>query len=271
MNSPVAIVTGASAGIGLATTEHLIRSGWRVIMVARTAQTLRREADRLGERAVPWPLDVANLEALAELPAVVVQRHGRLDLVVNNAGAHHRGPVLSRSEAELAELIHINLAAPVVLSRAAAPLLPPGGCIVNVASLAGKLPLAGGATYSAAKAGLRFFTQALAEELPHLRISVVSPGPVDTGFIAEGLDAVSDMVFSQPMSSADEVAEAILRCLALPSTEISLPWASGKLATLGYVWSALARALRPMMLARGKAGKARYRAQLAARSHGSGS
>jgi hypothetical protein len=261
-NEPrVALVTGASSGIGLAVAEALVGRGMRVVMVARTAATLEREASRLGPFAVPWRLDVADLGALAKLPGDVKTRLGRLDVVVNNAGVHHRGPALQRTPAELAEMVHVNLAAPIVLSRAAAPELPKGGVIVNIASLAGMVPLPDAATYSATKAGLRFFTRALAVELPHLRISTVSPGPVDTGFLSD-VDHVSDMVFSQPMSGAGEVAAAVVRCLDLPSTEIALPWASGKLATLGYLSPALQAALRPALARRGARAKARYKAKM---------
>lgn len=264
-DSPVVLVTGASAGIGLAVVEALIARGTRAVMIARTAETLEREAARLGPLAVPWALDVADLGALARLPGEVKARFGRLDAVVNNAGLHHRGPVLQQSAAGLADMVTVNLCAPIVLSRAAAPELPPGGAIINVASLAGMVPLPDGATYSSTKAGLRFFTRAMAGELPHLRISVVSPGPVDTGFLAD-IDQVSVMVFSQPMSTAAEVADAVIRCLELPSTEIAMPWASGKLATLGYLSPMMYTALRPTMARRGARAKEKYKARLLGRT-----
>lgn len=267
MSSPVAIVTGASAGIGLATAARLIAAGWRVVLVARTASTLEREAARLGPNAVPWPLDVGDLPALAALPAAVVERLGRLDLVVNNAGAHRRGPALGHDALALAEMVTVNLSAPVALTRAAIPLLPDGGCVVNVASIAGKMPLPDASAYSATKVGLRFFTLALAQELPRLRISVVSPGPVFTDFILSDLDRMTDLSLSQPMSTADEIAAAILSCLDRPSCEIDIPASSGRLATVGYLMPWVRRLLRPALEARGRRNRARYKAQLAAREN----
>ncbi|MCB9696973.1 MAG: SDR family oxidoreductase [Alphaproteobacteria bacterium] len=258
----VIVVTGGSAGIGLAVCRKLANDGATVVMVARTASTVEREAAAIG--AVPWPLDVGDLTALAALPAAVVERCGRLDAIVNNAGVHHRGRVDGRTTEQLAQMVHVNLTAPIVLSRAALDHLPAGGAIVQVASLAGRLPLQDAATYSATKAGLRFFTRALADERKDLVIGTVSPGPVDTGFFGEDLSQVSDMVFSQPMSTADEVADAVIAVMDRGG-EVSLPASSGALTTLGYLIPGLSRALRPTMLKRGAAAKKAYGEKLARR------
>jgi hypothetical protein len=256
----VAIVTGASAGIGRSVARKLAADGATVVMVARTRDALEAAAKDVG---VAWPLDVGELAALPRLVDEVVARFGRLDVLVNNAGVHHRGPVADQTADGLAQMVQVNLTAPIVLSRAALPHLPAGGAIVNVTSLAGRLPLRDSATYSATKAGLRFFTRALAEERPDLIVSCVSPGPVDTGFFAD-LAQVSDLTFSQPMSSADQVADAVIACLSRPSTEISLPASSGALTLLGYLSPGLVRILRPSMIRRGARNKAAYAARKAA-------
>jgi short-subunit dehydrogenase len=258
----VALVTGASAGIGLAVCRKLVAQGARVAMVARTRKTLEEAAAAVGggEAALAFPLDVGDLAALERLPAQVAARCGRLDFVVNNAGVHHRGPVANRSAADLAAMINVNLTAPIVLSRAALPLLPSGGAIVNVASLAGFLPVRDAATYSASKAGLRAFGSALAAELEPRGIAVctVSPGPVDTDFFLAELDAVTPITFSQPMSTPDQVADAVIACLRGGRQEIAMPWFSGKLATLAYLSPTLLRVLRPMMERAGARKKAAY-------------
>ncbi len=253
----VAIVTGASAGIGLAVTRQLVARGITVVMVARTRSTLESAAAKVGSGAVPWPLDVGDLSALAALPDAVVARFGRLDIVVNNAGAHHRGPVESVTPEQLAEMVHVNLSAPIVLTRAALPHLKPGASIIDVASLAGRVPFPNAATYSASKVGLRYFSASLAEERPDLRVCLVSPGPVDTGFFGD-LEKVSPMVFSQPMVSADQVAERVLACLEGDSREIAIPRASGWLTTLGSLLPWLRRALTPMLKRKGERAKAAY-------------
>lgn len=260
----VAIVTGASAGIGLAVCRKLIAAGARVAMVARTQKTLEEAAASLGggERALTFPLDVGDLAELERLPQRVADRCGRLDFVINNAGVHRRGPVADRSVADLVAMVTVNLTAPIVLTRAALPLLPPGGAVVNVASLAGFLPVRDAATYSATKAGLRTFARAVDDELRPRRIAVytVSPGPVDTDFFLGELDNVTPITFSQPMSTPEQVAEAVMRCLRGGRQEIAIPWFSGKLATLAYLSPKFLRALRPAMEKMGARKKAAYAA-----------
>jgi short-subunit dehydrogenase len=260
----VALVTGASSGIGLAVTEKLIAAGAMVAMVARRKGALEELVARLGsDRAAAFPADVTDLEALTGLPAQVVARFGRLDILVNNAGLNHRGPILKHTSRALGDIITTNLTAPVVLTRAAVEKIAPGGAIVNVASLAGMIPVPHEAAYSASKAGLRAFTRSLREEFPELHVSTVCPGPVDTGFFGE-IAEVPNLVFSQPMSSADDVADAVLACIQGGIPEIALPRMSGVLATAGYVFPALTRMLRPMLERRGAAAKARYAKRKAA-------
>ncbi len=256
----VALVTGASSGIGLAVAERLVAAGASVALVARTATTLDEVAGRLGrERALALPCDVRDFARLAELPGKVVERFGGLDILVNNAGLNHRGSIFEQSPQNLADVITTNLTAPVFLTRACAEHLRPGGAVVNVASLAGMIPVEHEAAYSASKAGLRAFTRSLALDLAErgVRASSVCPGPVDTGFFGD-VESVPDLVFSQPMRSADEVAEAVLRAIREGTPEIAIPAMSGKLATLGYLFPRIERALKPMLKRRGAANKKAY-------------
>ena len=256
----IALITGASAGIGLAVARKLVAQGTRVALVARTERTLRAAADSLSGLAAIFPLDVKDLPALAALPARVVAQLGGLDIVVNNAGLNHRGAMLTHEALDLADVVTTNLTAPVVLCRAAAPLLREGGCIVNVASLAGMVPVRFQATYGASKAGLRAFSRAIRQELRErgIAVSVVSPGPVDTGFFGDDLSKVPDIVFSQPMSTAEQVADAVLACIRDGHEELAVPWLSGKLCTLGYLSPRLLGLLRPSMERRGARAKRAY-------------
>jgi short-subunit dehydrogenase len=266
----VAIVTGASSGIGLATTRKLAARGVRVALVARTESRLNEIAAELGTAsASAFPLDVTDRAALQSLPERVVEKFGRLDIVVNNAGVNHRGSVAERTGEELASIIETNLVAPILLSRAALPHLKKNGCIVNVASLAGKIPLPHEATYSSSKWGLRAFSRALDFELAErgIRVCAVNPGPVDTGFFGDARD-VPDIVFSQPMSTADQIADAVLRAIDGEANEIDVPLASGKLCTLGYLFPSVFMGLRPLLEKRGAKNKERF---LASRQGGGAS
>jgi short-subunit dehydrogenase len=249
----VALVTGASSGIGLAVAHEVVRRGGRVALVARTESTLVRVAKELGDdRAVAFPVDVRDAAAVRALPGDVVKRFGRLDVLVNNAGANKRGAFLERTPVELDDILGTNLVAPVLLTHATLPHLGRGSFIVNVASLAGKVPVPHEATYSASKAGLRAFSRALDVELAGqgIRVSVVNPGPVDTGFLGD-ITNVPDLVFSQPMSSAEQVALAVMRAVDNGLLEIDVPAVSGKLATLGYLSPRFFAVLRPLLAKRG--------------------
>lgn len=251
-----AIVTGASSGIGLATARLLITRGYQVALVARGRADLERAAAELGDRAYARPCDVADIEALGGLVSECADRFGAIDVLVNNAGAHYRGSMLRHSPHDLARMIDVNTAAPIALTRAVVDHMPRGGVIVNVTSLAGKVPVPGSATYSGSKAGLRFWALAAAEDLAPLgiRIANVNPGPVDTGFFAGDLDNVAPITFSQPMSTADEVAQAVWKAIESDKSplEIDVPAMSGRLSTLGYVSPHLRRVLRPVLEKRGQ-------------------
>jgi hypothetical protein len=246
------VITGASAGIGEAAARQFAAEGALVVLAARGEQKLQSVVDSL-PKAMGVPTDVGNGDACKALIGAAVAAHGRIDVLVNNAGLHHRGDFRENTADQLADMVRVNLWSPVLLSRLALESMPRGGSIVNVASLAGRVPLPGSAVYSSTKFGLRALSIALAQELVDdgIRVSVVSPGPVDTGFIMDSLETVSDLTLSQPMSTADEVAAAVLDCAADGRIERAMPPLSGVLTTLGYVSPSLRRWLKPVMERKG--------------------
>jgi hypothetical protein len=231
-------------------------------MVARRLEPLQQAAAGL-ERTLLVAADVADMDGMRDVMTQTIGRFGRIDGLVNNAGAHFRGPIEGRSSEQVGTMVDVNLRAPLVWSREVLPHLRAvgGGFIVNVASLAGKVPLDGAATYSATKFGLRAFTIALAQELrgTGITVSVVSPGPIDTGFIMDEIDEVEDIVFSQTMCSADDVARMIVDCAQDGRLEREFPIGGAKLATLGYLFPALRRQLKPLLAAKGRRVKEKLR------------
>lgn len=261
------LITGASLGVGEATARAFHAAGANVALLARRREPLEALAGQL-DRSLVVAADVADLPALSAALDQTVAYFGGLDGLVNNAGAHFRGAVEKRTAEEIGLMVDVNLRAPLVLTRLALPHLRRRGAgfVINVASLAGKLPLDGAATYSATKFGLRAFSAALAEELrgTGITVSAVSPGPIETGFILSDLDEVEDIVFSQTMCTADDVAQMILACARDGRLEREFPVSGGKLATLGYLWPSLRRLLKPALTRKGKRAKERLRQRGAA-------
>jgi len=258
------VITGASAGIGLACAEAFIAKEARVIMVARGAARLQKVAASLGERATPLVADVGTDAGMARIVEHLDADGRPLDILVNNAGLHHRGAFADNGADEVAEMVAVNLRGPIRLTRLCLPRIrAQRGAIINVASLAGCVPVPNSAVYSATKFGLRAFSLALAAEeaVNGVSVSVVSPGPVDTGFIMDDLASVSDITLSQPIVSGAHVARAILRCAEDGKLERKLPFSSGLLTTVGYVFPSLKWVLQPLLERKGARVKRRLLAK----------
>ena len=259
----VVIVTGASSGIGAETARQFAAEGARVVLVARRKEKLEAVARAIGpDRTLVIPADVTDPDIGTILLERAEAHLGAIHVLVNNAGIHVRGPAGERQVGELLDMIDINLRAPVALCRLVLPRLrrAGGGAIVNVASLAGRVPVPGAATYGATKFGLRAFSLALAEEVraQGITVSVVSPGPIDTDIFTTGFDKVPDLYFSPPMSSAGQVAELILACAHDGRPERVIPWFSGQVTTVGYVLPSVRHAMRPLFEWLGRRHKQQY-------------
>ncbi|MFT6268361.1 MAG: short-subunit dehydrogenase [Alphaproteobacteria bacterium] len=259
------IITGASAGVGAACARAFAAQKANLVLVARGQQGLDLIKEELSTQTnvLTVAMDVSDTDQCLALFAKAELAFGSIDVLVNNAGMHSRGNLENVSPADVGAMVDINIRAPLMLSCASIPYLQRagGGGIVMVGSLAGMAPLQGAATYSGTKAGLRAFAYALADEMrgTDIHVGVVSPGPIDTGFIMDEIDSVEDIVFSQPMSTADEVADAVLRIAAGDRLEIPMPAASGRMVNLGYLFPWLRRYLRPKLYAIGRKNKDKYR------------
>ena len=186
----VAVVTGSSRGIGYAIAEALVQAGASVSVSARDAGEVAASAARLNAlrkgRAIGVPCDVRRPDAVAELIRRTVAELGGLDILVNNAGVGYFGPVADLPVERWQQTIETNLSGVFYCCREAIPHLRRrgGGWIINIASLAGKNPMAGGTAYNASKFGLVGFSEALLLDVRHdnIRVSCLMPGSVATRF-----------------------------------------------------------------------------------------
>jgi len=260
------IITGGSEGVGAATARLFAEAGANLMLVARDKKNLEAAAEGLRDktRVEIFAMDVSDADACVDVFKKAKFEFGRVDILVNNAGYHARGALEAVEPAELAKMVDVNLRAPIVLSRIALPFLRDAdeGAIINLGSLAGRVVYPGGATYAATKAGLRSFTLSLADELRGSRIKVglISAGPISTAFIMAEMDQVSDITFSQPMSTAEEVAQAVLDLCGNNIGELAMPRLSGFLTTTLGLMPWLGRILRPTLERKGQRVKRRLKA-----------
>jgi short-subunit dehydrogenase len=213
----VAVVTGASAGIGAATARRLAREpGAELVLVARREELLRALAEELPCRATWIAVDLTDAGAPERVRAHLEEQHrGRLDLLVNNAGASWRGSFAEAGYANVRRHMELNFDAVVRLTEALLPLLRASSpsAIVNVASTAGRVARARTGSYSASKFALIGWTDALyAEEKPHgVHVGMVLPGYIATeGFPAKELreKALTRWMVSKPERVAEAIYEA---------------------------------------------------------------
>jgi short-subunit dehydrogenase len=211
------VITGAGSGIGEAAARLLAREdGARVVLIGRRTEPLAEVARAIGEtRAEPLALDLLDEDAPARVRDHVRERHGRLDLLVNNAGAAWRAPFAEGGYANVRRTMEINFDAQVRLTEALLPLLRESApsAIVNVASTAGRVARAGTGAYSASKFALAGWSDSLwAEELPHgVHVGLVLPGFIVTeGFPQSELAAkpLTRRMLSTPERAAEAIRDA---------------------------------------------------------------
>ena len=242
----VAVVTGASSGIGEATARELARRGWMCVLLARRADRLERVAAEIGGE---WELcDVSDRAQVDEVAARILERHPRIGLLMNNAGMPARGSFLEIDPELIARVIEVNYLGGVWCLRAFMPGLRAAGegagaHVVNLVSVAGTVAFAPAGAYASAKHAQLAFSRSTAALLrgTGIRVHTVLPGFVETeGFPQKRL---SSRVLRRFVIGPDEVATKIADAVEKGTGEITVPW-------FPYRPISIAQALLPGVFAR---------------------
>ena len=253
-NEKIAIVTGANRGIGFEICRQLTAKGVTVVLTARSAKSGQAACDRLRGEGLDvrfLRLDVTDEWSVRNLAGDVEKELGGVDILINNAGVGLYAPSFEAPPELVRRMFALNLLAPVELVRRLKPLIPRGGAIVNISSIAGKVPLPWLSLYSASKFALNAFSDALRMELGASGIHVLSvcPGYVDTPFRENVLQgAIPDKVAGQRrfMITAEQCAQATLEGLRRRKRTVVTPrisWVLVALARLfpGFLYRRLAK------------------------------
>ena len=204
----IAVVTGSSSGIGLALTGALLETGAEVYGLSRTTTEVA------GDRFHWIRADVTREEEIDQAFSEIIERHGHVDLLVNNAGFGFFREIETIEPADWKRLIDTNLTAAFLCSRKVVPSMKArrSGMIVNVGSVAGKRGIKGGTAYCASKFAINGFSESLMEELREfgIRVSCINPGSVMTGFFDRA--GIQPKKYLQP----DDLARLIVSLVRLP-------------------------------------------------------
>jgi NADP-dependent 3-hydroxy acid dehydrogenase YdfG len=224
VNGKIALVTGASSGIGAATARALAAAGVKVVAGARRVDRLEELAAADDGEVVPVELDVADQQSVREAVVTAVDHFGGLDIVVNNAGVMLSGPIVGADTAEWDRMVRTNLLGTLYVTHAALPhLLSRKGTVVQISSTSGRVASVMGGVYAATKFGVNAFTESLRQEVTErgVRVVTIEPGMVDTE-IADHIvdDDIRDMAKKMAGSirtlRAEDVAAAVLYAVGQP-------------------------------------------------------
>ena len=230
LTGKVALVTGGGTGIGRGIVEALVEQGARVVAMGRRPAPLEELAHRLGDRVAPLSADVTR-----DGPRAIefaLERFSQLDVLVNNAGSFLKAPLAKTSDTQIAEMLAVNVQAPLALSREAIPALAKTrGCIVTVSSAAGSYVRADLSAYGAAKAAMHHATKILAVELGPLgiRCNAVAPGLTRSEMTGPIFDAPGALKFFLDNTALGRVGEPadVARVVAFLASD-EAGWVTGQ-------------------------------------------
>ena len=220
--SRVAVITGASSGIGEATARALAADGHRLALLARRADRIEGLAAELGGGAIAISADVTDRDSLVSAAERVQGELGGADILVNNAGVMLLGPFDSEHSDELRQMVEVNLLGAMTATEVFLDQLRDGGGdLVNISSVAGRTARAFGSGYNATKWGLNGWSEALRQELlPDIRVMVIEPGAVGTELTDHITDSsvkeATEKFYGEVAITAPDIAEIIAFAVSRP-------------------------------------------------------
>jgi NAD(P)-dependent dehydrogenase (short-subunit alcohol dehydrogenase family) len=214
LNGKIAVITGASSGIGLATARRFVAEGAFVFIVSRNEQNLQAAAKTLGENVCAIQGDVTSNRDLDRIIRTVKETKGSIDILFANAGGAEFLPLALVTEDHFDKIVNLNMRSVLFTVQKALPLLKDHASIIITGSIAGAKGLPGMSVYGAAKAALRSFVRIWASELKErgIRVNLLSPGPVETAAVQKApKEAIQQIVSKVPLNrigKSEEIAGA---------------------------------------------------------------
>src|ERR1700733_5428468 len=233
LEGKIALITGGSSGIGLATAKQFVNEGAHVFVTGRREAELTAAAEQIGRNVTGVQGDVSDFGDLDRLFAQIKREKGRLDIVFANAGVAKYTALGSITEELYDSIFDINVKGLLFTVQKALPLMPDGAAIVLNASVVGSKGLPSNSVYSATKAAIRSFARTWTTDLKdrHIRVNVVSPGPIDTPGLSELLASsqvgeqrrkmISTTIPLGRLGTPDEIAKAVVFLASDDSSYVS--------------------------------------------------
>jgi NADP-dependent 3-hydroxy acid dehydrogenase YdfG len=219
----VAVITGASSGIGEATARALTTDGYRVALLARRLDRIQTLAHELGDGAVAIEADVTDRDSITAASQRVQAELGRLDVLINNAGVMLLGPFSAELSGDYRRMIETNLLGAITTTEVFLDQLiaAGGGDLINLSSVAGRTARPGNAVYAATKWGMNGWSESLRQQLqPDVRVIVIEPGAVATELTEHithtETKAAAEQMYEQTSIAAQDIAEIIAFAVSRP-------------------------------------------------------
>ncbi len=260
---PVALITGAAGGIGRAIAERLSIEGYRIVLADINPTGLEQVLLHLGEDHLACRTDITDLKQVRDMVQLVIEKTGRIDVLINNAGIVVTEPFMDCKIDNLLKENELNYLAAVFCTKEVLSYMRKAGkgTIVSIASLAGILPLADSPGYSASKFALRGLMLSLNLALKHygIHVGVVCPSSVDTPMLQrEALSGGSTLNFLQEPLMPDAVANATWQVIKKKKIEVCLPGHEGISCKLGGFFPSILPVILPFLERIGERNRAKY-------------